>query len=494
MTMADPTSRHGPLEDESPIAATAVDSESAPPQPRAASNGGLAELLGDLTQRLRPGGLGGRVALNATRMLVVNGLGALVSFAVQIALARAMGKEAFGAYVYCTAWLGAWMLLGKLEFDTVSVRFVGAYMATSRWELLRGYLRFSRRVVLGASLAVAATAAVVVGLGSTALEAKHPGLVPAMWVTAVMLPISALLGLGSARLQGVQRYLAAQIPQYVVRPAVFGLVLGMALLLGQRSVSPSMAVAFNLAGTATALAVTLLMWRRAKPEPLATVPAAMESRVWMRTTLPLLAVAAAQLIVSQQADVIVVGTMLTASEAAGYGAASQLTLPLTLAGASAAYVAQPLIADLFARQQLDRLQRLIRISTFVALLLTLPVALVLIGGGRWLLGLFGADFASAYPVLVVLTLAQLVVGLAGALAGYLLTMTAYEREAAWIIGGSAVLNIVLAIILTPRFGAIGTAISTLVAASARALALRIVIRRLLGLYVPAVARHTRRSP
>jgi O-antigen/teichoic acid export membrane protein len=50
---------------------------------------------------------------------------------------------------------------------------------------------------------------------------------------------------------------------------------------------------------------------------------------------------------------------------------------------------------------------------------------------------------------------------------------------------TAALNLVLAIVLTPRFGPVGTAWATLTAAIARALALRIYIRRAMGLRIPA---------
>jgi O-antigen/teichoic acid export membrane protein len=79
-----------------------------------------------------------------------------------------------------------------------------------------------------------------------------------------------------------------------------------------------------------------------------------------------------------------------------------------------------------------------------------------------------------------------VVGLAGGLAGFLLTMTAHEREAAWIIGGTAVLNITLAIILTPRYGAVGTASATLIAVLVRAVVLRRYISRTMSLRVPSL--------
>ena len=173
------------------------------------------------------------------------------------------------------------------------------------------------------------------------------------------------------------------------------------------------------------------------------------------------------------------------ADVAVYGAASQLTLPLILAASSVTFVAQPMIADLYAREP-ARLQSLVRFVTWVSIAFTVPVAAVLILGGPLLLGLYGPEYVHGHLVLVILTLAQLVVGLAGGLAGFLLTMTAHEREAAWIVGGSAVFNLVLAIILTPRYGAIGTATATLIAVIARGVALRGYISRTMALRVPAL--------
>jgi O-antigen/teichoic acid export membrane protein len=64
-------------------------------------------------------------------------------------------------------------------------------------------------------------------------------------------------------------------------------------------------------------------------------------------------------------------------------------------------------------------------------------------------------------------------------------MTAHEKEAAWIIGLSAALNLMLALILTPRFGPVGTASATFIAALARTIALKVYIGRAMGLKLPA---------
>ena len=94
-------------------------------------------------------------------------------------------------------------------------------------------------------------------------------------------------------------------------------------------------------------------------------------------------------------------------------------------------------------------------------LVTLPVLLGLVFFGHHILRLYGPTFDAAYPVLMVLAAASAWVSLVGSLAGFLLTMTDYQREAARIIGASAALNLVLTLILTPMFGMISRSIARL---------------------------------
>lgn len=444
----------------------------------------LGELADMVRSRLSAERMGGRVARGAVKTIAVNGTGAAASFVVQIALAQLLGREAFGAYLLTMGWLSVALLMGKLEQDTTSVRFVGSYVATGSWGLLRGFLKTSHRAVTIASVAIAAVAVAGILMFPEALRDKHPQFTGALLVAAAILPFFSLLMLEGCVLQGFQQYARAQLPLNLLRPVAFGAVVWVMAIVVRSGVTVPLAVAANLAAVVVALAVAWTWRRQATPAEARVAAPAFDRGTWARTAYPLFAVSLAQLIISQQSDVIVVGTMLSTAEAAVYGAASQLTLPLVLAASSVTFVAQPLISDLYAREP-RRLQSLIRVVTYASIVLAVPVAAGLIALGPWLLRLYGEGFEAGHTVLVILTLAQLVVGLVGALAGFLLTMTSHERDAAWIIGGSAVLNIGLALLLTPRFGAVGTASATLTAAIVRATLLAVHIRRTMGLRLPA---------
>lgn len=430
-------------------------------------------------------GVGQALASGAVRSTLVAVSGAGTSFVVQIVLARAMGQAAFGAYALTLAFMNAVLLLAKLEIDNTGVRFAGAYAAQQRWGLLRGFMRDGRVATVVASLTCAGLSALAIWTFKAWLVAKHPTLAVSMWVACVLLPVTAILLVDAGFLQGFQRYFASQFAPNLLRPLLLGLMIFIWWRVGAGRVPTWGGVLSNLVASTIAATYAVYTLRRATPSAVREATIERDRPDWIRTTSPLLAVSIAQLIISQQADLIVVGTITSAREVAEYSAASQLALPLSIVVTSVTFVAQAMIADLYARGDMVSLQSLIRAVTRANAAVAAPAILVIVFGGHFLLRLYGPGYGSAYPVLLILMSAQLVIALVGALAGYLLTMTSHQNAAAWIIGGAALLNLVLTVVLTPRYGIIGTAWATLIAACARSIALAIFIRRVMGLRVPS---------
>lgn len=450
-----------------------------------ATPGAIVRIIEQARARLSREGMGQRVARGTFNTLLVNGTGAAASLLVQISLSNWLGPDAYGTYLLALGWLVFAQLFARLELDSTSVRFVGSYVSTGRWNLLRGYLRTSRTTVFTLSIVLAIVGALGIYLFSERIAVKHPALPAALLVACLLLPVANMLQLEAAVLQGFQRYVEAQLPLNLLRPIAFGILLVVIhFVIGVRLTTP-LAVGANIIAASMALVLTLRWRHRALPNEVRVAEPHYDRGTWARTAYPLMAVSLSQLVISQQADIVVVGTMLTTAQAAVYGAASQLTMPLMLAASAVTYVAQSMIANLYSRDP-SQLQSLIRSVTWISLAIVVPIAIGLIVLGKPLLSLYGDGFTEGYTVLVILTFAQLTAGLVGALAGYLMTMTAHEKQAAWIIGITAAVNLVLALILTPKYGPVGTASATLIVAASRAIALRVYIRREMGLRVPAV--------
>jgi O-antigen/teichoic acid export membrane protein len=133
-----------------------------------------------------------------------------------------------------------------------------------------------------------------------------------------------------------------------------------------------------------------------------------------------------------------------------------VSFPLT----TSSVVLAPEIARLHAQNHTAALQRLLTRSTLLTLLPAGLAALVLVLGGRLILGsVFGPAFEAASGALAILAIGQLFNSAAGPV-GLFLSMTGHEKDALNGIIMSAVLNLVLNAVLIPPFGIVGSAIAT----------------------------------
>ncbi|HEX9564815.1 MAG TPA: polysaccharide biosynthesis C-terminal domain-containing protein [Gemmatimonadaceae bacterium] len=420
---------------------------------------------------------------SAIRSLAVNVAGAGISFAGQIVLAHSLGQTGFGVYLFALAVMNAVLVLGKLELDVATTRFLPAYLGSREWSLAKGFIRWSRRTVFGASLLVSGAGALIVLLIRDRLVERSPFLPGALVAACLLLVTSAQLMLNGGQLQSLRWYVASLWPGTVLRPLLLAMTIAILYLASGDHPSPRTAVLVNTGATILAVILTARSLRRVRPPEMRAATTASDKPTWARATPGFVALGIGQLVLSQQADLIVVGSLVNVTDSALYGAASAFAFLVLFGQSSVNFVMAPMIADLHARNEHDRLQGLLR-SVFTAnAAVTLPVLAVLIALGPWLLRLYGSAYVVSYPVMVILCTASAVVALVGATAGFVLTMTVYQQQAAWIIGGSAAVNIALTILLTPRFGIIGTATATLLATLLRCVLLVVFVRRRLNLSV-----------
>lgn len=417
-------------------------------------------LLSPLTAMLSRGGVSSAIAKSAAWSVGGNVAGAAASFVTQVILARSLEETRYGVYSYLLAWVNVALLVGKLEFDTAAVRFIGAYSGQGQTGLLRGFLRYGWRVVGTSATALAITAA----LATWALRRHIPeGTGGAVWAACALMLLTALLLFSGSALQGFRRVPQAQLPSMVLRPVLFGLGILLAASGFGLDIGAGGAVAVNAGATAIALAVSLFLLDRAVPANLGTTAPVFETTRWTRAVRGFLVIAAAQLILSQHADILVVGTVLGPRDAGLYSAASQLAALIAFASTAVIFVVLPIVSDLHARGRRAELQRLVVRTVQGCALVSLPIAVLLWAAGTTVLGWYGPAFEGAYPIMATLGAANVFHATIGIISGFLLTMTGHEWEASRVIVGTAVLNLVLAFALTPVLGAMGAALATVVA-------------------------------
>ncbi len=408
--------------------------------------------------------------------LTVNAAGLLLGLLTQKILANTLGPTGFGLYLYVLGWSNVAGLLSALEFSNAAVRYVSAYTATNDWGSLRGFIRRSQQIVGG----ISGTVGLLCVAALLMTRRLSPETQFCLLAACAVFPLTSLVQLQAACLLGWKRVRQSQVPFQIMRPILFAvLLLAMARWLGA-GFDAGDAVLAQLLATGVALITTAWYMRRATPVETRQATPIYHTVEWIRTSGQFVAISISQLVLSTQSDLVFVGTLLGKTEVGLYGAASQVATLVGFGSAAIMVIAQPMIADLYARGQISALIKLSRQIVMLTLTASVPAFIVIAIFGRPLLiHIYGTDFAPAFPVLIVLAISQLVAAVVGMLLGYLFTMTSHQQIASKIIGASAVLNVVLALVLTYRMGMIGTATATAISTMVRSVALFIAARRVL---------------
>lgn len=404
--------------------------------------------------QVRGPGVAGIFSRGATGTLIVSGFGALGGVGMQMLLARWLGVREWGYYAVCWTLLNLLVLAGKVGFDTAEIRFVAAYRVQQSWSLLAGLLRFGDRVVLAASVAVAALAAGVTLALSPRLE---PGLTRTLYVSFLALPGFSLLGLRSCALQGLRRVALARVPETVLRPPLTVALVG-GLLLGGWPLSATWGMACTAIAIVLCVGVGQALLSRYLPAPVKAALPEVRAREWTRVSLPLLLVSGMRLLLGQ-ADILLVGMLIGTTEAGIYTAASRLSHLITFGQNAANGIVAPMIAELHAEGDKAKLQRLVTLSSWASTVFAFAAALVLVLGGRLLLSLFGKEFVGSWTVLAILAAGQVVNAASGPV-GYLLNMTGHQDANARILAWTLGLNVALAIPAILLWGAAGASAAT----------------------------------
>ncbi len=189
-------------------------------------------------------------------------------------------------------------------------------------------------------------------------------------------------------------------------------------------------------------------------------------------------------------DKLMIGMYEAPAEIGIFQAVSQSSglFALILTGINAIF--GPMIADLYARGELTRLNGLFRISTKWGLYLSLPIFLVLMSApGVFIDLIFGAEYIPGYQSLMILSAGQLVNVGTGAVA---LILIMSGNQISWLkitLAGFS-LNILLNLVLIPRLGITGAAVATSLSIGLLFLSGLVTVRRRLNLW-PYDRRYTK---
>jgi len=394
-----------------------------------------------------------------------------LGFLTSVVLARLLGAAEYGAYAFAIAFAGFLAIPAVLGHDSLAVKESAVLKATQSWSRLRAFSAGARRRVLFLSLIVTAAGFLFLSSAQTSLA---PGFQHATLFSLVVVPIVALLRLHEGFLRGIGHVVIAQVPDKAFRPGLFLLfALGAPLVFADFR-SGAQAVVLNVFATTLGFLLIVGLWYRYRPAENHLAPVDPAGDKGFRHALPF-ALLAGLGIINTQTDVLMLGFMGTPEDVGFYRIASRVASLVAFALTAVGAALAPRIAALHATGDRSEMQNLSTKAALATTLFALPMALVLVFGGSWILLLFGEEFQKGSTALAVLSVGQLINAAMGVV-GLLLTMTGHHALVARTLTFSAVLNIALNAALIPQFGASGAAIATTITYFTWNLALALLVK------------------
>ncbi|WP_243038983.1 lipopolysaccharide biosynthesis protein [Dyella sedimenti] len=405
---------------------------------------------------------------------IVQVAGAGFGLVTHFVVARLIGQAEYGIFALALSWISVLSVVAQMGQDVSVVRFLPGYCLRGEWGKARGLRLGVGTLVFCASILIGLVGCLVV----YGQHAKHETAWSlTFYIAFATMPVLTQLQQSGALHRAFKRAVSSGIYVNVVRPAVFFVLLGCMALAAREALNAAGAMLASALAALIALVVSAWHLSRIWPAPSRKVKPEYELRTWTHVGahLSLLSIV---MVAGNRLDVLVLGALTGTAQVGAYYAAAQIA-GFALYGLQATNVVlAPLIAERFDADDLRGLQLIARRAARLGFVGAVLASLFFVVAGRWVLGLFGADFVSAYVPMLVLLLAYCIVTAMGEV-GFMLSMTKYQKHATFFILIGIALNCVSSYFLVPMLGALGAAVGSALSIIAwRFLALRFVIQNL----------------
>ena len=240
----------------------------------------------------------------------------VLRFVASLMLARMLGAQKLGIYNFAMAWITFLTVPALFGLERLTVRDLSIYRAQADWPRMAGLLRFASRFATASSGLLMIIGSILAWL--TYHVTGRPALLNieladfaqmamiTLVIALISLPLRTLLLLQQAAIQGLRHVVTAQVPDQVVQPILFLVLMGGLYLIGKQYASSQYAMASQGIATAVALLLGTRLLRSAIPQQARGVNLVFDTRLWMIAAFPF-AISNGFNILDQQIDVIMLG-------------------------------------------------------------------------------------------------------------------------------------------------------------------------------------------
>ena len=392
-----------------------------------------------------------KIASGGGIVLVASLIDRIIRFAVTWVLSTSLGAGDFGIYTHAVTVVTVITVLSPLGLNSGAVYFGAQYAKTKEEGKRKGLVFFGSIATVISGLISA------LGLWILApILFDHP--TPFRWIAptiAVWTPLMFCVGL----LTSIKDMLGASLVYQVVLP--FCLLIGaIAIYIAHLDLQTAL-IFYWLALGITFVIGVLWVWRRFKTlVHNQDIIAEYENKKILQYSIPQ-GLAGMVFRLTVWMDILMMGYYSTDEQLGIYRIASALAMIGSIPITALTSIFNPIIAELVAVENFEKLNSLLKTVTRWLLLLSLPILIFCLTLPDILLAIFDPVYAASRIPLIILLCGQFF-WVFCAMSMRLIPMSG--RSMLTLINGiiAVVLNIICNIIFIPQYGAIGAAIATVI--------------------------------
>lgn len=418
-----------------------------------------------------------KVARGAGISTAGQGVGRVLGYVTQSALARTLGKEFFGLYTLGVGVVTAANIISQFGLDNGAVRYISHYRAQNDSARVRGTILQT----IGITFVISLVVALVMFFGASEIANLYskPKLEPVVAAFGFALPFFAVMSIIVWATQGFQTVTYATYTQQILRPLIYFLFVAGLFFVGANLVSVIAAYAISMA---IGVLIGLFFLRKLFPPLLnPTSPAKFETKALFSVSIPM-SISRATQYANNWTAILVLGFFYPASLVAIFQAAFRTATFATLVRFAFNGIFSPIISNLHSQEMTEDLGQLYKDVTRWTFTGAFAFFLMIVLLAGEILTVFGgADYAAGFTALIVVAAAQLYSTSVGP-ASRMLAMTGNQNTLMVITTVGALTGVAACFALIPSFGLIGAALGASAAIVTENTSTLVFVRRRLGFW------------
>lgn len=376
--------------------------------------------------------------------------GAGISFIMNVVVARYLGASEAGYFFLAISITTLVASMGRVGADQTVLRFVSIHASKEEWPEVNAVMRkmlswtYLPLIFLSSIFCFFAEPISIYIFHKPELEW------PLFW-TSLAMPFFAGYNVLGMALQALRKV----GPSVTVLKIITPLFLILLIFIQHTQDSTFAAIFYGIACIIN-LICGYLWWQKYTPKKVkkvsydSTTLWKSSGPIWVSSIMNQIALWSGQL---------VAGIYVSSQEVAQLAVARNITILITFILVAVNNVSAPRIATMWHNGQITKLKNYVRNTTWLMTLIAIPVTILVWFFPGFIMSFFGKGFSGGIWLLRILALGQLVSVITGTVAN-MLVMCGFEKDLRNIRILNGILSVILVFVLTPIYGAIGSALAT----------------------------------